>query len=576
MEFLKWLVLFFAFSVQGCIDINTGDDSKPNIEVKNLALGKKELLPPNIREVEKRETSSQMRESIVTLPVHKETIAIEQEERLDESAEAEEESNEKDLEYEYEDISEEIASPLKNTGHRLVNAATTRHDNIPFLVIFTTFKCSGSLIAPNWVMTAAHCTNNVLGDHNIDKYIGPCIHFTKQNGIYKKKGFHGQCREDRKGNYIISLKTRPWEAYVGVDNYGRLRSERGAMKFQIFTVVRHAASYKSKRNGGLGTYGGHDISLLKLSKPVPKHIGTPACLPSIRFQDVRRSTVAGYGKSTRTKCMTDEFSPSKFHYCQKKLGGNVCEHVGPPPAQDATCTAFFKKIKLSEITRFGYEEFVVYDSRANPHKCYFNESRNARSRGWCFVENDLYKYNTRSRLKSYAPKWGFCSDDCYFTPNHKTGTLRIKEGTDVLPEELCDQYLNNAREGEKFEHRPEFLCVGDFRKWKTGQFWEDLSGSGVIKHQPFKSSDSRFHMNYQVAENYTVSPGICSGDSGGPLFLNIRGRFVVTGITSQGGGKAGQCGGYDNPAFYARVKHFDDWISQMVGPDRNNICWIDE
>ena len=71
-------------------------------------------MPPNIREVEKRETSSQMRESIVTLPVHKETIAIEQEERLDESAEAEEESNEKDLEYEYEDISEENASPLKD------------------------------------------------------------------------------------------------------------------------------------------------------------------------------------------------------------------------------------------------------------------------------------------------------------------------------------------------------------------------------------------------------------------------------------------------------------------------------
>ena len=89
------------------MDINTGEDLKPHIEVNNLAIGKEELMPPLVREVD-------LREPKVTIPAHKETIAIEQGEPLDEYADDEEESSEKDLEYEYADFSEEITSPRKD------------------------------------------------------------------------------------------------------------------------------------------------------------------------------------------------------------------------------------------------------------------------------------------------------------------------------------------------------------------------------------------------------------------------------------------------------------------------------
>ena len=96
------------------MDINTGEDLKPHIEVNNLAIGKEELMPPIVSEVEKRSTSRDLREPKVTIPAHKETIAIEQEDPLDEYADVEEESSENDLEYEYADFSEEITSPRKD------------------------------------------------------------------------------------------------------------------------------------------------------------------------------------------------------------------------------------------------------------------------------------------------------------------------------------------------------------------------------------------------------------------------------------------------------------------------------
>ena len=52
---------------------------------------------------------------------------------------------------------------------------------------------------------------------------------------------------------------------------------------------------------------------------------------------------------------------------------------------------------------------------------------------------------------------------------------------------------------------------------------------------------------------YVTSAGTCSGDSGGPLYVENRpGQFVVTGLVSGGRGNLGACGGINNPVHYVR------------------------
>jgi hypothetical protein len=47
--------------------------------------------------------------------------------------------------------------------------------------------------------------------------------------------------------------------------------------------VRHGKSYRG--SGKYGKYGGYDITLIELEKPVPEKFGVPACLPAKTFQE---------------------------------------------------------------------------------------------------------------------------------------------------------------------------------------------------------------------------------------------------------------------------------------------------
>ena len=54
---------------------------------------------------------------------------------------------------------------------------------------------------------------------------------------------------------------------------------------------------------------------------------------------------------------------------------------------------------------------------------------------------------------------------------------------------------------------------------------------------------------------YVTSAGTCSGDSGGPLYVETRpGQYVVTGLVSGGRGYLGKCGGINNPVHYVRLQ----------------------
>ena len=52
---------------------------------------------------------------------------------------------------------------------------------------------------------------------------------------------------------------------------------------------------------------------------------------------------------------------------------------------------------------------------------------------------DNYDYESKS--------WGFCSDECFLDESvADTGILRLKENIHVLPEKLCDKYLEYSLE----------------------------------------------------------------------------------------------------------------------------------
>ncbi|XP_037892500.1 uncharacterized protein LOC119639280 [Glossina fuscipes] len=76
-----------------------------------------------------------------------------------------------------------------------------------------------------------------------------------------------------------------------------------------------------------------------------------------------------------------------------------------------------------------------------------------------------------------------------------------------------------------------------------------------------KGVDSRTQI---CAGSSTGNHGTCSGDSGGPLFVNhpeFRCQFLVVGVTSFG---EGGCGNKGFPEVYTRVKLYIDWIESIV------------
>merc|ERR1719348_53743 len=84
--------------------------------------------------------------------------------------------------------------------------------------------------------------------------------------------------------------------------------------------------------------------MLHLAKPAPSKF-IPACLPAPDFQDSgigpgyhskEMANLAGYGKYTRETCQTDQFGPSKFHYCDNS---NACSNSPAPVSED--CKDFF-------------------------------------------------------------------------------------------------------------------------------------------------------------------------------------------------------------------------------------------
>jgi len=509
--------------------------------------------------------------------------------------------------YEYEYASVEEADHTGETGHRLVGADRADINAIPFLVGYAFQNpdeemnygtaCTGSLIASQWVLSAAHCITNLVGTDDIPE----CVKTTKAEGKYifmtenpVPKGMEARfpngipdtkhvvkCEYTRKGKNIKIFPIEPaGVAFLGASDNNDIEKIKEVKAVKIDYIIRHEKSYRG--GGSYGTYGGYDITLLHLAKeakaqcetcPKPKN----ACLPKKSFQDSGLGTVyktegvslAGYGKFMRKACQTDEYGESKYHYCSNPK----CETESPPPVPKV-CKNFFRNKKTPNSIPEELTEIVVTDKNGNNY-CTRLESPKPGSKGWCHVNVDATKNMGITKMKE---SWGFCSEDCYDHEKNESNfsVLRKLDGVDVLNDELCNMYLKNSMpQGKSTTVLPEVLCVGKLENLKYEHWIEHPKQENTYRKSNKNMKNHRMSI-FPDVPNYVRSVGTCNGDSGGPVFVKRQGRHVVLGAVSGGRGGLRDCGGVNNPTHYARVSAFGSWITNMLGPDASQLCWFDE
>lgn len=260
-------------------------------------------------------------------------------------------------------------------------------------------------------------------------------------------------------------------AYLGRQNFHDLNDRRKGQSIKIDFFLRHAESYLG--GGTYGDFGGIDITLLHLMTPA-QAVYTPACLPRISFPDSgRKANLAGYGSYTRKSCQTDEYGPSKYHYCN-----TTCNTIDKPPRK-VLCKHFFNNPASKNLGTF---QDIVLDCNGKHTYCYGNKSPKPDSKGWCHVTKDASQLKTLQ----YANSWGFCSKDCMNDHEPDFGVLREVENVDILDEKLCNMFLKSSLPTARVQVMPKILCIG-----KIAHI--DIKAFKVIKNGFIPAKSSSIH-----------------------------------------------------------------------------------
>jgi len=461
-------------------------------------------------------------------------------------------------------------------GTRIVGANLGHTSEVPFLVGYNVdglkyhfSDCTGSLITRQFVISAAHCVLNILRRELLRK----CVKMTKRGKSFVdpyRPSYRVTCERYVDGSTKINLLHPKGAAYVGVNNIAQFNPYGQGEMIQIDYVVRHAKSYRG--GGSYGSYGGYDIALIHLERPVSKKF-EPACLPGPNLKDngigsgydsSTTISLAGYGLYFRKNCMTDDYGPSKHHYCAGK-----CKTTIPPINKE--CRAFFNNPRTPKKVPDGDTDLIIL-KRSKAVYCSNNVSALHDSHGWCRIDADASRINSIRDLTPETQSWGFCSRDCYINKNQGNFILRKKDNVDILNDRLCQRFLKGSLDGPVKVY-PKILCIGGLKKFKYSVWMKNSANS----YKQFPQSSYHHKLELLKGSNiYVHSVGTCNGDSGGPVFIKNQfdNKYVVLGTVSGGRG-LGDCGGMNNPSHYVRVSAFRRWFQIILGKEMKEVCFSD-
>ena len=309
-------------------------------------------------------------------------------------------------------------------------------------------------------------------------------------------------------------------AYIGISNVNEVADVSKGEKLPIEYVVRHKNSYRG--GGSYGTFGGYDITVLRLASPTKTE---PACLLSGDFIDSRLGTgfdniqnvmLAGFGRYYRSPCMTDDLGPSLNHYCVEDSECNT--DVNPPVTEE--CQKLFTDNPEIE-NEFSDTDLYKITIRDLQFDCFRTTSFKEESKGWCPVTDDA---STIGRIQS-TDSWGFCGKDCFLREGENiepdSSVLRIKEGIDILSNEMCNKFLLASFSTVIPKHQPEILCIGYYKKKRIRTY--QLLADGKVRRGKFGrckllktliKTTILITMYFLEYYRYVTSAGTCNGDSG--------------------------------------------------------------
>ena len=348
-----------------------------------------------------------------------------------------------------------------------------------FLVKLT--GCTGSLIAEDWVITAAHCFQDFYGE------------------------------KDGKGGLVINmLDDQSEKGYVHKED--TIKNHRGktfwAKKLENGTDCEDCNSWRKvtrliKHKGFISeamSWQGYDIALLQLEKKPFKIKGAavPICLPKEESVPASEETfVAGYGFRQVPHCITDGQGPETFevcgrpHECAKehmvyKCGLDFlsqgekhtsCLKTETPSSKDPECIGIRKKVKGLEK-----EEKKVHVFNKNQEyltTCYPEPPPGG---GWCTTRAQGVAKDTEPE---FTRGWGYCSQDPVYRDCNKRVGDKLENSSairvSILEESYCvdkiEANLKVEQEGvEKIRYsqlsaQNKIICTG---KNSTSQFAKDI------------------------------------------------------------------------------------------------------